>query len=141
MCTFSLFLYVFLFMRLRTHIEFFPLPCICLCVLCFFWVGMVLLKMGRVTFSPCSASSESVITHHHMKSLFPFNLNSAMHIRDQDLTVKRHLEQTPSNLTGSELHALPLGAATPYATSSAQTRQSAQAKGPAHIMPRGAGTV
>lgn len=76
-----------------------------------------------------------------MKSLFPFNLNSVMHIRDQDLTVKRHLEQTPSNLTGSELHALPLGAATPYATSSAQTRQSAQAKGPAHIMPRGAGTV
>lgn len=135
------FFYVFCLCGCARTLIFSPPPCICLCILCFFWSGTVPLKMGRVTFRPRSASSESVISHQHMKSLSPINLNSAMHIRHQDLTVKGHLAQTPSNLTGSELHTKPLGAATHYASSSAQTRQSAQAKGPAQIMPRGAGTV
>lgn len=54
------------------------------CVLCFFWPGTALvlqgmpLKMGRATFNPHTASSESG----HIKSLPPFNPNSAMHSRD-----------------------------------------------------------
>lgn len=125
----------------RTLIPPPPRSCICLCILRFFWSGSAPLKMGRATFRPGSASPEWLLSHHHMKSLSPSDPGSAMHIRPQDLTVAGHLEQAPSDLTGAELHRKPLGAATHHATSSAQARQSAQATGPAHIMPRGAGTV
>lgn len=58
------------------------------CALCVFRRGMVLalqgmpLKMGRATFNPHTASSESRITRCHVKSLSRCNPNSVKHSRD-----------------------------------------------------------
>lgn len=70
-------------------------PCMCLFVSCFFRLGVVLalqgmpLKMGRATFNPHTASSETGITRCHIKSLSPFNPNPVTRSRDWDLALRK----------------------------------------------------